>query len=70
MSQSALALNGWSYDPFWGLVSSCGRYAIRPITIGGRCSHILWLMGSQTKLNIPKCLGTFETAEKALKAVI
>jgi len=73
MNQTGLPLPRsltWHDDPFWGAVSDCGTYAIRPISVNGRAEFVLWRFRRDTKTGIPNCLGTFESSQKALESII
>lgn len=54
----------WKEDDRWGLLTSCGRFAIATQTVNGKRSHVLWARGKDGRA-IPKWLGGYDSIEDA-----
>jgi hypothetical protein len=70
MSQAALGLRQplqWISHPFWGLVSACRTYAIRQDQNASEGLYVAWTHNEDGR-RIPKCLGLYQTLEKAEQA--
>jgi len=70
VSQAAFRLNPagpieWVPDDRWGLLSKCGRFAIRKQVIDGQTEFAVWRRGPDGR-SIPKWLGEAHTKQAAM----